>query len=545
MAGAALLAAGIWMARPQSRNRSDEPEAAAATTRIAVLPPEILGIDTSVATTLHGDVIDELANYPALTVISRNGMVAFTPEAPTDSVARTLRTGSVITWRVRGDGDSVWVTARLIDGATDAQVASYAVVGRRREVLAVRSALVDSVTMFLRRQLGVRLQSTAGAQVRNTQAWDLVIRADVLQRTTRSMAPDQAIATLMRSDSLLVEAQQLDRGWDRPVERRVSLRLTRALLESSRPVDGTDLSPAARTRWEAVRVADSAIGGVRDSARVLVQRGRARLELWTNATTAAPDSLRLAAEEDLRAAVGGRPEPAMGWYWLSQLYETTGEFELARDAVERARRADAFLQSNDVLLSRLMFVELALGEEEAAERDCRQGRTLYPTRPQFWDCELTLLAWSATLPADVDRAWAALRDAEQRDRQGLLAAYWGQRVLKVAAVAARVGREARARELVDSVRALPVGDAVATVLDLHEAHVRIILREPERARALLARYVQRNPAYRGFIRHHPWFATVVDDPRSQARGAARQPDRPPLPGITRSRIPTKASALGS
>jgi serine/threonine-protein kinase len=535
MAGAALLAAGIWMARPQSRNRSDEPEAAKATTRIAVLPPEILGIDTSVATTLHGDVIDELANYPALTVISRNGMAAFSPESPTDRVAQTLRTGSVITWRVRGAGDSVWVTARLIDGATDEQVASYAVVGRRREVLTVRSALVDSVTRFLRRQLGIRLRSSAAAQAANSEAWDLVIRADALLRTVRGMSPGTASATLTRSDSLLAQAQRLDPGWYRPVERRVSLRLTRAML-ALRPADrATDESQAARLLREAIRVADAAMAGLRDSTPVLVQRGRTRLELWTSAVAGAPDSLRMAAEVDLRAAVGRRPEPAMAWYWLSQLYETNGEFELARDAVVRARSADAFLQRNDELLSRMMFVDLALGRVDAAERHCRQGLAQYPDSPQFWDCELTLLAWSATRLSDLDRAWVALRDAEQRDRQGILATYAGQRLLKVAAVAARVGRGARARELVDSSRAIPAADAVATILDLHEAHVRVILREPDRARALLARYVSRNPAYRGFIRHHPWFASLARDASWLARGTVRQADRPRA---------TASSALG-
>jgi hypothetical protein len=67
---------------------------------------------------------------------------------------------------------------------------------------------------------------------------------------------------------------------------------------------------------------------------------------------------------------------------------------------------------------------------------------------------------------------------------------------------------------------------VATILDLHEAHVRVILREPDRARALLARYVSRNPAYRGFIRHHPWFASLARDASWLARGTVRQADRP-------------------
>jgi TolB-like protein/tetratricopeptide (TPR) repeat protein len=525
VAGVVVLAVGVWGGGRGARAGGDAPPSTTALepTRIAVLPPEIVGLDTLVATTLHGDVIDELARYPALTVISRNGVMGFSAAARVDSVARTLGAGSLIAWRARGDGDSVWVTARLIDGATAEQVASHAVAGRRQAVLAVRSALVDSVTMFLRRQLGVRMQATEASRASSAEAWRLVAQADALEQpqVTRSLS-DELTALALR-DSLLLRAQRLDSGWDRPYERRVALRIARGSIEAL-----TSQAVATKTRREAISLADAALARLRDSTRVLVQRGYARLELWLAATDVAPDSLRVVAEADLRAAVTRRPDLAMGWYWLSQLYEANGDFAAARNAVVQARRADAYLEQDDMLLARLMLAQLALGQVELAERSCQQGLALHPDNPTFWDCELTLLAWNARRPEQVERAWVALRDAERRDPSGLTTPYAGQRRLMVAAVAAHAGRAERARALVDSIRALPTDAEVAPVLDLNEAYVRVALGEPHRAVILLGRYLRRYPAYRGWVRRHPWFAPLASDPAflgltSPSEAGRRQP----------------------
>lgn len=516
----AMMAVGAWAIRrgmDRARTPAVSKEAQVVTAglskaHVAVLLPEILDADSVVANALHGDLIDELARYPALTVISRNGVIGFTgARARADSVSRVLGVGSVITSSVRGTGDSVWVTVRLIDGSTSAQVASHVAAGRRRDVLAVRSELLDSLTTILRKQIGVALRRTDEQAATVAEAWELVAQAGALGLTLQAGTVAERRATLARVDSLLTRAERLDPRWPRPYERRVAWYLTRADLEATVDADeGTSLSPAALRR-QAVRLADSALAKFPNAPGVLLQRGHARLELWRAASSLAPDSLRDLAQADLEAAVAGRRDLAMGWYYLSQLFETNGDFESARAAAENARLADAFLEKNADLQSRLMFAALVVGDEKAARRACLQGLKAYPKTPLFWTCELLLLAWTARQPSEMSAAWEALRAAEQRDPDGAMAPFRGQPRLLVAAVAARVGLADSARAIVRRVRAEPQPEAVAAGLDLNEAYVRTLLGEKQLALPLLASFLGAAPASRGYVRRHPWFSPLAND----------------------------------
>ena len=72
---------------------------------IGDVPFENLSADTSLAYMANGlttDLIDELAQIRALTVVSKNGTLPFRGKAiGVDSIARTLNVGSVITGDVR------------------------------------------------------------------------------------------------------------------------------------------------------------------------------------------------------------------------------------------------------------------------------------------------------------------------------------------------------------------------------------------------------------------------------------------------------------
>ena len=145
----------------------------------------------------------------------------------------------------------------------------------------------------------------------------------------------------------------------------------------------------------------------------------------------------------------------------------------------------------------------------------------FPRDPRFWGCELTILGWTANNRADVTKAWNALAASEARDSTNMLASGWGTRRLLVAAVAARAGMSDSALAIVERTRASRPGGAPSDQLDYGEAHVHALLGHPDQAIPLLQTYLRTNPALRGQVRNHPWFASLQRDPRFGAMTAPR------------------------
>jgi TolB-like protein/tetratricopeptide (TPR) repeat protein len=506
----------------------DEPVLVADKARVAVLPMAVVTPDSAldiVASALTSDLIDELARFPALTVISKNGVLPFRGGAArSDSVARTLGVGSIVTGDMRGFGDSVAVTVRLIDGATSAQVASMMATGTSREVLSLRSSIIDSVASFLRTQIGEEITASTARSASNPEAWETLARAKLLMEgeLTRSgeWSSVRREARFAHVDSLIAHVAQLDPEWMAPRLQRIAFLLLRANIEevvgatpSAAAADAVAASVVGTMRRDAVRLADAALAASPGNAEALFLRGRARSALWRTATPQAPDSLRAAAEADLRAVTVRRRDMAEAWNELSTLQNMSGAYAEARDAAEAALKADAYLKNAAAVLSRLFFSSLALGRVGEARRWCDLGVAKYPEDPRFWGCELTILGWTGRQSADVNRAWSALAAAESRDRGNMLASGWGTRRLLVAAVAARAGLGDSARAIVQRVRAAsPTGTSAAAV-DFGEAHVHALLQKPDQAMPLLERYLRQNPALRGQVRQSPWFASLRGDPR--------------------------------
>jgi len=518
------LAVGALSLR--SRDRA-VPDSAAARARVAVLPFELLDADSSLSVLASGlttDLIDELAQYPAIVVISRNGVAPYAGgRITTDSIARALNVGSVVTGDVRRMGDSVAVTVRLIDGASNAQLARASATGSDRDVLAVRTTLLDSVTTFLRRVIGQQLGDRERQGTSNPEAWELLAQArglsegELLQASALS-ARDRA-ARFAVADSLLMRAASLDTRWPAPYVLSGRVLLQRANFEEGAAVlrgPAPDADPAATPealRRSAVERAELALARnpADDQARHL--RGRARLDLWRTARPVAPDSLRSAAEADLRAVTARRRDMAEAWSDLSILLQMTGNYEGSRAAAAAALTADAFLRSAEAIVSRLYFTSVASGRVDEARLWCERGQQRYPRDPRFWGCELTMVGWTGRTPADVETAWRRLRESEARDSGNLLVSGWGTRRLLVAAVAARAGLADSARAIVAHVRANAPAAVSADQLDYGEAHVCTLLGDRDGALPLLARYLQANPALRGQVRNSPWFATLRADPQ--------------------------------
>jgi eukaryotic-like serine/threonine-protein kinase len=498
------------------------PAPSADRARVAVLPFELLDADSSLsllATGLTVDLIDELAQYPAITVISRNGVSPYVGGLiSTDSIARALDVGSVVTGDVRRIGDSVAVTVRLIDGASNAQLARASATGPNRDVLGVRTTLLDSVTTFLRRVIGQQLGDRERQVTSNPEAWALLAQArgmseGELVRANALSARDRA-ARFLLADSLLMRAASLDARWSAPYVLSSRVLLQRANFEEGAALGGGAVDPGATPvalRRSAVERAELALARdpTDDQARHL--RGRARLELWRTARPVAPDSLRAAAEADLRTVTARRRDLAEAWSDLSLLLQMTGNYDGSRDAAEAALTADAFLRSAEAIVGRLFFTSLASGRVDEARRWCERGQQRYPRDPRFWGCELTMVGWTGSTSTEVETAWRLLRESEARDSANLLVSGWGTRRLLVAAVAARAGLADSARAIVASVRTNAPATVPADQLDYGEAHVCALLGDTAGALPLLARYLRANPALRGQVRYSPWFAALRSD----------------------------------
>ncbi len=519
----------------------DEPVSAADKAHIAVLPMSVVTPDSTldvVASALTSDLIDELARFPALTVISKNGVLPFRDGAArADSVARVLGVGSIVTGDMRNVGDSVAVTVRLIDGATSAQLASMTTTGTARDALSLRSSIIDSVASFLRARIGVEVTTSSTRGASNATAWETQARAKQLMEgdLTRAgeLSPEQRVVRFAFVDSLLARAAALDPEWLAPRLQRIALLLQRASIEEN--VGATPVSPRTETpgpsrsivvttaplnapnpatmRRDAVRLADEVLATSPGDVEALLLRGRARAALWRTATSEAPDSLRAAAEADLRAVTKMRRDKAEAWNELSTLQHMSGAFADARTSADAALKADAFLKNEAAVLSRLFFSSLSLGRVDEARRWCDRGIAKYAEDPRFWGCDLTILGWTGRAPADVGRAWSALEASESRDRDNRLASGWGTRRLLVAAVAARAGLGDSALAIVQRVRAASGSGPSAAAVDFGEAHVHALLQQPDRAMPLLERYLRENPALRGQVKSSPWFTSLRGDPR--------------------------------
>lgn len=522
LASVALIVLLIWRTQlPMS-----PPPTVVDRSRVAILPLERFASDSTldlVASTLTSDLIDALAQFPALTVISKNGVSQFSgTRTPIDSVARALNVGSVVAGDIRRIGDSVRVTVRLVDGMTGAQLASADASGAWIDVLTVRSGLIESVTNFLRQQIGREISANERREATSAEAWELLARVKQLTDDERlrwmSLSAANRQARYAQADSLLLRAIALDPKWVAPMVYRGSLRLLRASAEeqatfTTTPSDDDPLETMTRLRRDAVAIADSVLSRAGGNTDALYLRGRARLELWRTAQPEAPDSLRAAAEADLRSVVTRRHDHADAWNDLSLLLQMTGAYADAKTAAENALKADAYLKSAPAVISRVFFSSLASGNVTDARRWCNLGREKYATDPRFWMCDLTILGWTGNSTADIQRAWQALDDSERRDSANILASAWGTRRMLVAAVVARAGLGDSAEAIIRHVHAALPNGTPTDQLDYGESHVHALLGHTDQAVALLERYLRTHPALRGQVRRSPWFTPLTNNPK--------------------------------
>jgi class 3 adenylate cyclase/TolB-like protein len=519
------LALTIWLAGTEWQSRVDGIGLGPATAtaglaepadfdpaRVAVLyfDDHSPGQDLSyLADGLTEALIHELAQVPALRVVSRNGVKPFRGlSPPLDSIVEALRVGSIVEGSVTQSDGRIRVTVQLIDGISGNHRESRILDHPTGDLLALQDKVVQQVAEVLRRGLGreLRLQETVRG-TENPLALELVFRAGSLRDDFAALRREDAAAgarMLLRADSALEQAERLDPEWPHPPVLRGWIARDLARLVA-------DLPGRYDPEWSrrALDHADRAIALRPDYAEALELRGVLRQELSRGEAGDGREPMMGAAEADLRRALELDDGRARAWLSLSELLLDQARIPEARLSAQRALQADAFLEIPPGVLHQIYYVSLQVGPEEDAMKHCDLGRSRYPQAADFIVCQLFILASFPQVPADVDRAWAladSLLLVVPANERPSFRAYG---TMLVAEVAARAG-------VVDSARALmrlasgpgPTPDWLA----YNEAHARLLIGEEEAAVDLLSRYLATSPDT-ALLANDWWFAQLHSNPR--------------------------------
>ena len=386
--------------------------------------------------------------------------------------------------------------------------------------------MAERIASFLRERLGQSIQLRAQrASTNSVAAWELYHRAQALWEDARTLMQSGDVRAgaeaVWAADSLLTRAAALDRRWILPIIARGWYTLTQARLTLMATSGGQRLPPARPTLtftdWVArgVGFAEEALALKAGEPRALALRGTLRYELWNNSPVSVPDTLA-AAERDLRAAVVSDPSLARAWYALAEMYFSTGRFTEAEQVARRALDADAYLSDAATVIVDLYFAMLLRERFDEARYWCAQGVDRFPRDPNFIDCELRILGWSARGDRQIVAAWRLLANAEAHDTEGPSTLPWLDRRLMVAAVLARTGLVDSARDVLERARARLKDEGLLAQIADEEAYVRLLLGERDAALRLLDRFLKSKPQQREFIAQVPWFRPLRSDPRFRA-----------------------------
>jgi serine/threonine-protein kinase len=443
-------------------------------------------------------LIEKLSGVRGLDVVSRNGVAPYRGRnVPRDSVARALEVGSLIAGSIEPVGDRLRVTARLVDGASGADIDRASFELSTRDLLAAQDSVIESVSRFLRQRLGeeIRVRERRG-ETASVEAWGYVQRAERLRKDAEDLTDKAdttgAVRLLQQADSILVGAEAADRNWVEPSILRGWLTYDRSRL--ARGLEGAPMLE------QALANANRALEREARNPEALALRGTVRYRQFQLEVTPDPvelDSLLFGAKADLEAAVETDPGLADAHIILSRLYYEPGirDVPSALLAARRGYEADAYLDRANALLNRLFWGHIDLEQFSQARRWCAEGARRFPAQPAFLSCQLWLMATPA-VPADVDQAWRLLARFDSLT-PGAGPTFNGlENLMLVGGALGRAG-------LVDSARSvlLRARGTATSEIDPHqdlvpvEAYVRSLFGDHDEAIDLLKAYVAANPEH--------------------------------------------------
>lgn len=521
-AAAVIVLAGAGWFALGSRHNAEPTATGDALRRLAVTYFKHPAGDSTLgylADGLSEDLMAELGQVPALSVISQNGVAPFrNSDASPDSIAKALRVGLVVNGSVERHGKEVEVRLALIDGPTGNVLDRAEIQHAAGDPLALRDTLAVRAAALIRRRVGDEVQLRE--RRRNTNdpvAWELVQRGEALAQVADSLEsradPAVVARAFDRADSVLALAQARDSRWAEPLIRRGRLAYQRSRLA------GADAIAAADWVARGLAFANEALKLNARDPDALELRGTLRYWKWL--VRLEPDELARTklladAQADLELAKRINPLQAGAWAILAHLYNQTGAPETdAKIAAQRAYEADAYLRNADAVLARLWLSSYDLGSFPDAEHWCNEGHRRFPAEPNFVECQIWLMSIRGAKP-DIRKAWAladtmvALAPHERADFMRLNAN------MAVAAALARAGLADSARRVAQRAGGDSQTDPTRDLTVMH-AFVFTLLGEKNEAVNALKMYIAANPDRRSSLAQAGWwFGPLQSDSNFQA-----------------------------
>ena len=513
--GLAVILAGLIIGRTMFGGRRG---AAPDASKVAVLyfEDETGGGMQHIADGLTESLIERLEDVPVLTVVPANGVRQLRGRSvANDSIRARFDIGTIVKGSVTREGSQAKVTINVVDAASDASYDRKSVTVDTAQVATLQALVADEVAGFLREAIGteVKLKADRG-QTRSNAAWTLAERAAKLRKDADSLisanSKDAAIATLLRADSLLVQAQGADGRWAKiPAARARNAVALAGLLERKSPPQIAAVDSGLSWAAAALAIESNNVVALEATGRLIL------LRYTTGAVSDATQGARLldSAEAVLLKGVQADRNAAGAWAALSNLYYSRQQIPEANRAAENAYQADAYLAAANGILKRLFWTSHDLEKYPEALDWCSKGYRRFPADPFFTECRLWMYTTRFETP-NVDSAWlyhdrfVSLNDP----KAGVYADKYAK--VLVAGALARKGDADSARHVLMAARATPDVDPERELVG-NEAVVRVILGDYDIAVDLIQNYLAIHPSHlKGFAtRVSPWWRDLQGNER--------------------------------
>jgi len=514
-----VLTGGAWASKTFLVKKGPAPGSRLSPERIAVLYFKDLSPDKNLGYLANGlteSLISDLDKVSALDVISANGVKPFEgTDVSRDSISHLLEAGTLVDGTVESEGNQARVNFRLVDGNSGADIKRVSIVAPLGDPLKLKGQLADSIAQSLRVTLGdeVRLRaSQAGTQ--NPTAWSLVQSAQKLRGDADALEKggnvDASAAQLQVADSLLRQAQELDRNWAEPlvVRGQIAAKLSKQKKE---PADAEKLINDGLT------IADSALALNERNPDALELRGSLHAEMVARGLVQDQRKMKEQvdlAERDLRTAIEINPSQARALYILSTIAYVHQDVPEANNLAQRAYEADAYLTAAPAILFELYVTSYDLGAFSPAQKWCDLLKKRFPQNPNVGRCQLWIMT-TKSASKDPDEAWRRASDYVRLAPPQLKEYTRREAQIVVAEVLNRAGMPDSARHVLLRARTSdpaidPRGELVG-----YEAFVRAQLGDKQEAVNLLQQYLTDHPEHRGgFSKANPWWwQPIQNDPR--------------------------------
>lgn len=482
-----------------------------------------------IASGLTTALIQQLSAVHGLSVVSVNGVKPFrNAEIRVDSIAALLNVGSLIGGTVQRSGNSIRVTAHLIDGSTATQLGSTMIEQPVGDLFSLEDSVSLRVADLLRPRIGRQIYlREATADTRSARAKELLYQAEAARDDAQSSGliagtthMASGLALLETSDSLLRAAELADRNWVAPVIARGWVALERGVRQR-KPERGQSVQ-------RALQLANRALLLDADSAKALELRGTVNYHVALGAQTQSNVFMGSLdrARADLEEAVRRDRTLAAARGTLSRVYSAQGNIVLAQQRAREAFTMDAYLTHTPDILHSLYGATLLAGSYDASLEWCQNGRRRYPNDPRFIECRLALLAEDTRRAPSPRLAWSLVAKADSLDPPASAIAAgraWLPmfRQMMAAAVSARSGDRQRAlavaakarRSISENLQLSPAEKHELNIdLMYEEAYLLLLTGDRETAVALLNEYVSERSYLSNLVRTHARWSRLRSHP---------------------------------